>query len=247
MFLPCRESKKSASKVRSFPKKVLLILGIYSEAIVEDAEDEEDGEEFHSATTRLQPDESGSELVNQGDENVRMLASNLLEKIADGKLDVVAGTEQLFLMMRTAKYDEQIRRLESVTIIPIEIGVGNQLLKIILDWIDMRIENIGEEELDAREEYYETLLEYEARDDRWKAWKSLKGPEFATLRLERKTLNGWAGARQENSQEFIPSLADRNDIKIQSKELTATISPLVKELKDLNSARQVHGQLLQAQ
>jgi hypothetical protein len=121
MFLPCRESKKSASKVRSFPKKVLLILGIYSEAIVEDAEDEEDGEEFHSATTRLQPDESGSELVNQGDENVRMLASNLLEKIADGKLDVVAGTEQLFLMMRTAKYDEQIRRLESVTIIPINL------------------------------------------------------------------------------------------------------------------------------
>jgi hypothetical protein len=98
----------------------LLILDIYSEAIVEDAEDEEDGEEFHSATTRLQLDESDSELVNQGDENVRMLASNLLEKIADGKLDVVAGTEQLFLMMRTAKYDEQIRRLESVTIIPIE-------------------------------------------------------------------------------------------------------------------------------
>ncbi len=47
-----------------------------------------------------------------------MLASNLLEEIADGKLDVVAGTEQLFLMMRTAKYDEQIRRLESVTVIP---------------------------------------------------------------------------------------------------------------------------------
>jgi hypothetical protein len=98
----------------------LLILSIYSEAIVEDAEDEEDGEGFHSATTRLQPDESNSELVNQGDENVRMLASNLLEKIANGKLDVVAGTEQLFLMMRTAKYDEQIRRLELVTIIPIE-------------------------------------------------------------------------------------------------------------------------------
>jgi hypothetical protein len=48
----------------------------------------------------------------------------------------------------------------------------------------MRIENIGEEELDAREEYYEALLEYEAHDDRWKAWKSLKGPELATLRLE---------------------------------------------------------------
>jgi hypothetical protein len=117
---PPRLSGEEVRRVRSFSKKVLLILGIYSEAIVEDAEDEEDGEEFDSATTSLQPDESDSGLVNQVDENVRMLASNLLEKIADSKLDVVAGTEQLFLMMRTAKYDEQIRRLESVTIISIE-------------------------------------------------------------------------------------------------------------------------------
>jgi hypothetical protein len=48
-----------------------------------------------------------------------MLASNLLQKIADGESDVVAGTEQLFLMiMRTAKYDELIRRLELVTVLP---------------------------------------------------------------------------------------------------------------------------------
>jgi hypothetical protein len=53
------------------------ILEIYKEATAEDAEDEEDGE-FHS---RLQPDESDSELVNQADKNVPMLASNLLEKI----------------------------------------------------------------------------------------------------------------------------------------------------------------------
>jgi hypothetical protein len=58
-------------------------------------------------------------LVNQVDKNVHMLASNLLQKIADGESDVVAGTEQLFLMiMRTAKYDEQIRRLELVTVLP---------------------------------------------------------------------------------------------------------------------------------
>jgi hypothetical protein len=58
-------------------------------------------------------------LVNQVDKNVHMLASNLLQKIADGESDVVAGTEQLFLMiMRTAKYDELIRRLELVTVLP---------------------------------------------------------------------------------------------------------------------------------
>jgi hypothetical protein len=44
----------------------------------------------------VQPDESDSELVNQADKNVYMLASNLLEKITDGELDVVAGIEQLF-------------------------------------------------------------------------------------------------------------------------------------------------------
>jgi hypothetical protein len=49
--------------VRSFSKKVLLILDLYSESIVEDAEDEEDGEELHSATSP-QPDKSNSELVN---------------------------------------------------------------------------------------------------------------------------------------------------------------------------------------
>jgi hypothetical protein len=92
-----------------------------------------------------------------------------------------------------------------LSVLHIEIGVGNQLLKIILDWIDMRIENIGEEELDASEEYFEALLEYEAHDDRWKAWKSLKGPELATLRLERKTLNDWAGARQEQGRRTVES------------------------------------------
>jgi hypothetical protein len=54
------------------------------------------------------------------DKNVYMLASNLLEKIANGELDVVAGTEQLFLMMGTAKYDQQIRRLELMPVIPTE-------------------------------------------------------------------------------------------------------------------------------
>jgi hypothetical protein len=56
-----------------------LILEIYSEATVEDAKGEKDGE-FHSR--RLQLDELDSKLVNQADKNVRMLASNQLERIA---------------------------------------------------------------------------------------------------------------------------------------------------------------------
>jgi hypothetical protein len=44
-----------------------------------------------------------------------------------------------------------------LSVLHIEIRVSNQLLKIILDWIDMRIENMGEEELNACEEYYKAL------------------------------------------------------------------------------------------
>jgi hypothetical protein len=93
---PSRLSHKEVWQIRSFSRKVLLILDIYSEATAEDAEDEEDAEEFHSAT-RLQSDEPDSKLVNQADKNDRMLTSNLLEKIADGKLDVM----QLFVLFGT--------------------------------------------------------------------------------------------------------------------------------------------------
>jgi hypothetical protein len=133
-----------------------------------------------------------------------------------------------------------------LSLLHIEIGVGNQLLKMLLDWIDMRLENIGEEELDIRDEYYEALMEYEIHDDRWMEWKNLNGTQLATLRLERKTLNNWADARQENSRSFILPIAEQNDIKTQSKEMTVQISVLVKEQSELQGARKVHGQLLKA-
>jgi hypothetical protein len=83
---------------------------------------------------------------------------------------------------------------------------------MLLDWIDMKLENIGEEELDIWNGYYEALMEYEIHDGQWMEWKHLNGTQPATLRLERKTLNNWTDARQENGQ---------NDIKTQSKEMTA--------------------------
>jgi hypothetical protein len=133
-----------------------------------------------------------------------------------------------------------------LSLLHIESGVGNQLLKMLLDWIDMRLENIGEDELDIRDEYYEALMEYEIHDDRWTEWKNLKETELATLQLERKTLNDWADARQDNSRSFVLSVAERNDIKAQSKEMAAHISVLVSQQSELQAARKVHGQLLQA-
>ena len=104
---PPRLSGKKVCQVRSFSKKALLILELYSEAV---AEDEEDDREFNPSTsTRLQPDETSKQEKRakaQSDDNVCLLATNLLERIATGTLDVVHGTDQLFSMMRTIKYEE---------------------------------------------------------------------------------------------------------------------------------------------
>jgi hypothetical protein len=82
------------------------------------AEDATDGEIPSNAThPRMERQQSEQEKKEKAlsDQNVRLLATNLLEKISSGTLDVVEGTDQPFTMMRTAKYDEQSRRLELVT------------------------------------------------------------------------------------------------------------------------------------
>jgi hypothetical protein len=52
---------------------------------------------------------------------------------------------------------------------------------MLLDWIDMKLENIGEEELDIWNEYYEALMEYEIHNGQWMEWKNLNGTQPATL------------------------------------------------------------------
>jgi hypothetical protein len=84
-------------------------------------------------------------------------------------------------------------------------------------------------------------MEYKIHDDQWTERKNLKGTELVTLRLERKTLNDWADARQDNSRSFVLPVAERNDIKVQSKEMTAHISVLVSQQSKLQAARKVHG------
>jgi hypothetical protein len=84
-------------------------------------------------------------------------------------------------------------------------------------------------------------MEYKIHDDQWTERKNLKGTELVTLRLERKTLNDWADARQDNSRSFVLPVAERNDIKVQSKEMTTHISVLVSQQSKLQAARKVHG------
>jgi hypothetical protein len=112
---PPRLSGKESREVRSFSKKVLLMVELYDQTTAEDAKDGEiHSNASHSGMERQQSEQEKKEKA-LSDQNIRLLATNLLEKISSGTLDVVDGTDQLFTMMRTAKYDEQSRRLKLVT------------------------------------------------------------------------------------------------------------------------------------
>ena len=96
------------------------MIELYDQTTTEDAQDEGiSSSSTHDAThsgQEKQPSKQEERAKAQSDDNVRLLATNLLERIASGTLDVVDGTGQLFTMMRTVKYEEQGRRLKSVMV-----------------------------------------------------------------------------------------------------------------------------------
>jgi hypothetical protein len=112
---PPRLSGKESREVRSFLKKVMLTLELYDQATTEDAQDGGISDTTHLGQEK-QPSEQEERAKARSDDNVRLLATNLLERIASGTLDVVDGTGKLFTMMRTLKYEEQGHRLKSVMV-----------------------------------------------------------------------------------------------------------------------------------
>jgi hypothetical protein len=94
----------------------MLMLELYDQTTAKDAHDEGiSGDATHLGQEKQS---SGQEerAKAQSDDNVHFLATNLLERIASGTLDVVDGTGQLFTMMRTVKYEEQGGRLKLVMV-----------------------------------------------------------------------------------------------------------------------------------
>jgi hypothetical protein len=119
-------------------------------------------------------------------------------------------------------------------IIPIlhtEIGIGNRLLKSFLDWVDLRIENVPDEEIEARYGVYEANAEVQIQNEIWDDWVNLKGGQLADLREERAMVN-YTKALQENDGKFVHSAAERKDMGTASKALTAEVKPLEKEKRE---------------
>jgi shikimate 5-dehydrogenase len=69
---------------------------LYDQTIAEDAKDGEIPlNATHSGMEGQQSEQEKKEKA-LSDQNIRLLATNLLEKISSGTLDIVEGTDQLF-------------------------------------------------------------------------------------------------------------------------------------------------------
>jgi hypothetical protein len=112
-----------------------------------------------------------------------------------------------------------------------EIGVGNKVLASFFDWVDFRIEDISEEELAARTEYFQSLRHYDDEAEAWREWTDEFGPQLADLRDQRKILNELKQMRNAANR-FLHSVADRREMTEEGKELAQEIKDLEKSKKD---------------
>jgi hypothetical protein len=120
-------------------------------------------------------------------------------------------------------------------IIPIlhtEIGIGNRLLKSFLDWVDLRIENVPDVEIEARYDVYESQVSVRLQDEIWEDWVNLNGGRLADLREERAMIN-YTKLLRDDDQKLVHSAAERKEMEVASKERTAQVKPLEKEKKDI--------------
>jgi hypothetical protein len=108
------------------------------------------------------------------------------------------------------------------------------LLKSFLDWVDLRIERVPDDEIDARHAVYEANTELRIQNERWDKWVSLKGALLADLRQERAMIN-YTKTLRDGEGQFAHSAAERKEMATASKARTAEVKPMEKEKKDILS------------
>jgi hypothetical protein len=121
-----------------------------------------------------------------------------------------------------------------IPIIHTEIGIGNRLLKSFHDWVDLWIERVPRDEIDARYAVYEANTELRIQNERWDEWVSLKGALLADLRQERAMIN-YTNTLRDDEGQFAHSAAEQKEMAEASKARTAEVKPMEKEKKDVLS------------
>jgi hypothetical protein len=173
-----------------------------------------------------------------------------LEAMAEVRASIALGVTVDTSANRQGCVDEPLRTCVPINsyIIPIlhtEIGIGNRLLKSFLDWVDLRIENVPDDEIEARYGVYEVRSEVRLHNEIWDDWVNLKGGQLADLREERAMIN-YTKTLRDDDNKFVHSAAERKDMMEASKARTAAVKPLEKEKKEIVAQLETYKKVLAA-
>jgi hypothetical protein len=105
------------------------------------------------------------------------------------------------------------------------------LLKSFLDWVDLRIENVPDDEFEARYKVYEANTEVQIQTEIWDEWVGLEGTLLADLRQERAMRINHTKTLQDDEGKFVHSAAERKEMNEVSKARSAEVKPLEREKK----------------
>jgi hypothetical protein len=143
--------------------------------------------------------------------------------------------------------DEPLRSCIPITsyILPVlhtEIGIGNRLLKSFLDWLDLRIESVPDDEFEARYKVYEANTEVQKQTEIWDEWVDLKGRLLADLRQERAMINHTKTQRDDEGK-FVHSAAERKEMPEASKARSDEVKPLEREKKSIRAQLETYKKI----
>jgi hypothetical protein len=124
-----------------------------------------------------------------------------------------------------------------------QIGWGNYIMNSYLSWVELRIADIPNEELEARAAVYDAMSELELKKDKWNDWVNNYGGQLAMLREERAMLNYNKTSRDEKSS-FSFSLVDRKEMDVASKLVTEKMQPLMDAKRELKAVCDLYSQIV---
>ena len=111
-----------------------------------------------------------------------------------------------------------------------EIGLGNYLLNQVMDWIDYRIENVPDEELEKRENYASLLIGLEEKQNEMEEFNRNEGSDLVDKKIERSELIELRSFRDEEGN-YLHSPAEKRMISEMIHDLGVNIKQLQLEVK----------------
>ena len=117
-----------------------------------------------------------------------------------------------------------------------QIGTGNMFLTCFFDWVDYRIEEVTEVEMQKRIQYSRTASELEALEQEWDEFTTNGAVQLADQRLTRLNYNLLRESKDEKTGAFVFSSAEKKELKQLAADCTVIIKPLEEQKKRIESS-----------